>query len=102
MDDDQVKRTIEELERALAQDTILGFEQGLAHDDPAFMRRFRAVHRAEIATVITVFLCLASGTVLLTLGLATTSWPAWIGGLVAFAAAFAVDEHHKHTQRQTP
>ena len=88
MDDDQVKRTIEEL------------EQGLTEDDPAFLKRYRALYRAEIATVISVFLLLASGTVLLTVGLATISWPTWIAAIVAFAASFIIDEHHKRTLRR--
>lgn len=102
MDDDQVERTIEELEQALAQDTIMAFEKGLAEGDPAFMKRFRALQRAEIATVVTVCLLLASGTVLLTIGLATISWPAWIAGVAAFAASFAIDEHHKRALRRSP
>lgn len=101
MDDDQVKRRIEELERALAQDTILGVETGLAQDDPAFMKRFRALHRSEIATVVAVLVLLCSGTVLLTVGLATLSWPIWITGVAAFAASFIIDEHHKRALRRT-
>jgi urea transporter len=89
MDDDQVERTIAE------------FEQGLAQDDPAFMKRFRAQYRAEITTVVAVFLLLACGTVLLAVGLATISWPTWIAGLVAFAASIAIDEHHKRALRRT-
>jgi hypothetical protein len=90
MDDDQVERTIAEVER------------GLAHDDPALLKRFRAVHRAEIATVIAVFSLLATGTVLLTVGLAIISWPAWVTGILAFAASIAIDEHHKRSLRRTP
>lgn len=102
MNDDQVSRRIEELERALVRDTIEEVELGLAHDDSAFVQRFRALRRAEMATVVAVFLLLASGTVLLTVGFATFSWPAWIAGVVAFLGAFAVDEHHKHALRRTP
>lgn len=100
MDDDQVRRTIEELERALAEETISGVEKGLAQDDPALMKRFRAMHRAELATVVSVLLLMCTGTVLLTVGLATVSWPAWITGVAAFVASFIVDEHHKHTLRR--
>lgn len=90
MDDDQVERT------------IMGLEQRLAEGDPAFLKRFRALQRAEIATVISIFVLLACGTVLLTVGLATVSWPAWIAGLAAFAAAFAIDEHHKRALSRSP
>jgi Protein of unknown function (DUF3040) len=102
MNDDQVSRRIEELERALAQDAIEKVEHDLACDDPAFTKRFRALHRAEIATVLTVFVLLAAGAVLLTVGFATRSWPTWIAGVLAFLASFAVDEHHKHALRRTP
>jgi hypothetical protein len=102
VNEDQVSRRIEELERALVQDTLEEVEQRLAQDDSAFVQRFRAVHRAEIATVVTVFVLLATGTVLLTVGFATLSWPTWIGGVLSFLAAFAVDEHHKHILRRTP
>jgi hypothetical protein len=101
VDDDQVKRTIEELEVALGQEALLAAEQSLAEDDPVFLKRFRAQYRAEIATVITVFTLLATGTVLLTVGFATASWAAWTAGVLAFLASFAVDEHHKHTVRRT-
>jgi hypothetical protein len=89
MKDDQVSRAIEEI------------EVGLAHDDPAFVRRVRALRRAEIGTVITVFLLLAAGTVLLTVGVATASSIAWGAGLLSFLASFVIDGHHKHAlQRQ--
>lgn len=101
MNDDQVSRRIEELERALTHGTIEEVEQGVAHDDPAFTKRFRALHRAEIATVVTVFVLLALGTMLLAVGLATFSWPTWIAGVLSFVASFAVDEHHKRTLRRT-
>ncbi|HMG41913.1 MAG TPA: DUF3040 domain-containing protein [Acidimicrobiales bacterium] len=77
-------------------------EQCLDADDPAFLRRFDAVCRADLANVIIVFTLLAVGVVCLTVGLATTSWPAWALGLIAFAACFAVDGHHKQTLRRTP
>lgn len=89
MNHDQVSRTIQEV------------EQRLAHDDPALMKRFQAVQRAEIATALTVFLLLAGGAVLLTVGFATLSWPTWIAGVLALLASFAVDEHHQHTLRRT-
>jgi hypothetical protein len=90
MNDDQVSRALDEIERSLCQ------------DDPAFERRLRAVRRAEIGTVLTVALLLVSGAVLLTVGLATLSWMAWGGGLVALLTSVLVDEHHKHALRRLP
>jgi hypothetical protein len=90
MNDDQVSRALDEIERSLCQ------------DDPAFERRLRAVRRAEIGTVLTVALLLVSGAVLLTVGLATLSWMAWGGGLIALLTSVLVDEHHKHALRRMP
>ena len=90
MNDDQVRRTIDELEGVLA------------YDDPALLKRFRAVRRADIATVLSVFMLIAAGTVLLTAGLATRSWPLWTVGVSAFLTSFFVDEHHKRTLRRNP
>ncbi|MGH9214444.1 MAG: DUF3040 domain-containing protein [Acidimicrobiales bacterium] len=83
MNDDQISHAIQRI------------EQGLADDDPSFVQRFRAVRRAEACTVLAVFLLLATGAVLVTVGLAVPSWIAWGAGLLAFAASVAVDEHHK-------
>jgi hypothetical protein len=88
--DDEVGREIERLER------------GLGADDPAFLRRFDAVRRADMVNVITVFTLLTTGVVFLTVGLATASWPAWALGFGAFAACFVVDGHHKQTLRRPP
>jgi hypothetical protein len=52
--------------------------------------------------VITVALLLVTGAVLLTVGLATLSWLAWGGGLVALLTSVVVDEHHKHVLRRMP
>lgn len=90
MDDDQISSAIEEI------------EQRLIHDDPDFTRRFRTLPRAEIATVVTVIVLLASGVVLLTVGLATPSWLAWCAGLLTLFLSALVDEHHKHALRRNP
>lgn len=90
MNDEQISRAIDQIEQALCD------------DDPAFVRKVRALRRAEIGTVITVALLLVSGAVLLTVGLATLSWMAWGGGLAALLASVVVDEHHKHTLRRMP
>jgi Protein of unknown function (DUF3040) len=97
MNDDQVSRTIEELERALRRgevEAIGEVERGLAREDPAFVRRFRGLCRAEAAMAIAVFGLLAAGAVLLTVGLATVSWPSWVAGVAAFLASFGVNHHH--------
>jgi hypothetical protein len=90
MTDDQVRRAIDEI------------EQALRHDDPAFVRRVRAVRRAEVGSVVAVVLLLIAGAVLLTVGLATLSWVAWAAGLVALLGSVLVDEHHKHALRRMP
>jgi Protein of unknown function (DUF3040) len=89
MNDDQVSRAIERI------------EQELVHDDPAFVHRFSAARRAELCTAIAVFVLLASGAVLLTVGLATPSWIAGGAGLLTLVASVLVDEHHKHACRRT-
>jgi hypothetical protein len=101
MTDDRLSRRIEELERAFVQDAIEGVEQGLAHDDPAFVRSFRHRCRMESAAVLAVLLLLAGGGVLLAVGLTTPSWPAWIAGELAFLAAFAVPALRERTLRQS-
>jgi hypothetical protein len=53
-------------------------------------------------TVLSVLGLLAVGAVLLTVGLATLSWPVWSAGLGALAVSVLVDEHHKHTLRRSP
>jgi hypothetical protein len=97
MDEDQVSRTIDELERSLRDGEIEAIgevERALARDDPAFVRRFHGMCRAETAMVLAVFLLLATGTVLLTVGLATVSWPTWVAGVGAFLASFGVNHRH--------
>jgi hypothetical protein len=90
MNDDQVSRAIEEIER------------GLHDDDGAFVRRWRGVCRADIGSAVAVVVLLAGGAALLTFGLATSSWLAYVTGMLAFLTSFAVDGHHKHVLRRTP
>ena len=97
MDDDRVSHEIEELERALVRDAIGEIADGLGREDPDFVRRVHRLERAEIMSALAVFLLLAVGAVLMTVGLATLSWPAWAAGGLAFVASFAVDHHHRHT-----
>ena len=90
MNDDPVTRAIDEIERALRR------------DDPAFLHRVQQLQRREMANVLTVLTLLASGAVLLTVGLATVSWPIWGAGLIALVASVLVDEHHKHSLDRLP
>lgn len=101
MTDDRLSRRIDDLERAFVQDAIDDVEQGLAHDDPAFVQSFRHRCRMETAAIVMVLLLLAAGGVLLAVGLTTPSWPAWIAGELAFLAAFAVPALRDRTLRQS-
>jgi hypothetical protein len=90
MDDDQVTRTLDEIERALRQ------------DDPALLQRVSHLQRQELATFLAVVSLLAAGAVLLTVGLATLSWPVWGAGLGTLVASVLVDEYHKHSLKRWP
>jgi hypothetical protein len=83
MNDEQIGRAIDELERALVV------------DDPGFVQRIRHVHRRETAHVVAVFVLLGAGMVLLTAGLASTAVVPWALGLASFVLAVVVDEVHK-------
>lgn len=102
MTDDEVRRTIDELERVLTREAIEEVEHGLAHDDPAFVRRIRRQCRVEMATALSVFVLLATGAVLLTVGLATPSWPTWVAGILAFLASFVANALHERTLQRSP
>ena len=99
MTDDEVRRTIDQLERSLVRDALADVERCLTQDDPAFVRSFRHRCRLELATAVGVFLLLALGAVLLTVGFATLWWPAWIAGVLAFLASFAVNAQHERILR---
>ena len=88
MTDDEVHRAIDSL------------EQGLLLDDPAFVRRVKRLYRTELATAIVVFVLLAVGVVLLTVGAATASLPLWLGGVAAFLASFAANALHDHLEQE--
>jgi hypothetical protein len=88
MDDEQVKSAVAEMERALQA------------EDPGFVRRVHAVRRADNANCVAVFLLLAAGAVLLTIGVATVSLVPWTLGLVSLVTAVLVDDHHKKTLRR--
>lgn len=75
-------------------------EQQLESDDPAYVRRFESAQRVETAKAVIVAVLLVSGAVLLTVGLGTLSWAAWISGVIALVAAVVVDEGHKRSLRR--
>jgi|RhiMetdeSRZDD1v2_1073273.scaffolds.fasta_scaffold812010_2 Protein of unknown function (DUF3040) len=97
MDDEQVTRRFEEIERELIQDAIDEVEQGLEHDDPDLVQRMHRLEHADLANALTVTMLVAVGAVLITVGLATLTWPAWLAGGLAFLASWAVDRHYHHT-----
>ncbi|MFP5489037.1 MAG: DUF3040 domain-containing protein [Acidimicrobiia bacterium] len=79
MDDEQVNRQIDEIERHLRI------------EDPALIRRVERRRPREFAQVIAVFALLASSAVFLTAGLATVSPVVYCAGVVSFLAAFVAD-----------
>lgn len=87
MNDEQVRREIDEIERALVT------------EDAAFVHRIRNLRRNEAVHAVAVFGLLAVGAVLLTIGMATYALIPWSLGAVAFALAVLVDELHQRTQR---
>jgi hypothetical protein len=97
MTNDEVGRIIDQLERAFTRQAIDDIEQGLAQEDPAFVRRIRARDRAEVVSAYSVCLLLAAGTVLLTVGLAIGSWSVWLGGILTFVASFGANAVHERT-----
>lgn len=88
MNDEQVKAAVDEMERALRV------------EDPGFVRRVHAVRRADSVNCILVFVLLAVGAVLLTVGFATVSLVPWSIGLAALVIAVAVDDHHRRALRR--
>jgi uncharacterized membrane protein len=88
MDDEQVRAAVAEMEQALAT------------EDPKFVRRVHAVRRADHASCIAVFVLLALGAVLLTVGVATVALVPWALGLAALVTAVIVDDHHKRALRR--
>jgi 1,4-dihydroxy-2-naphthoate octaprenyltransferase len=95
MDDEKISREIEALEREFVQDAIDECERGLDHDDTDFVRRMHRIRRAEMTREIAVFVLLAVGAVLLTVGFATLLWPTWVAATLLFLASFAVDHYHQ-------
>jgi hypothetical protein len=86
--DDQVGEAISELERALAD------------EDPAFVTRVRRLQRGDTINIIVVFVLLAAGAVLLTVGLSLAALIPWLAGGASLVSAVLVDDHHRRTLRQ--
>ena len=83
--DDQIARQIDEL------------EQNLRRDDPTLTAQFSGRQRAHTRNEVAVFLLLVVAVVLLATALATTSAVAFLGGVAAYLASFAV--YHRHLRR---
>jgi hypothetical protein len=83
MNDDQVNEALGEIERALIA------------EDPAFATRVRTTCRREAVHVVVVFVLLAAGAVLLTVGFATAEFLPWSLGVAALLAAVLIDDHHR-------
>jgi hypothetical protein len=88
VDDEQVRVAVDEMERALRV------------EDPGFVRRVQAVRRADNLNCLTVFVLLAVGAVLLTVGFATVALVPWSIGLASLVIAVAVDDHHRRALRR--
>lgn len=81
--------------------SIAAFEQALEVDDPAFVRRVDRLERADAAHAVVVFALLALGAVLVTTGLATTSFVVWALGLGMLALSVVVDVRYQRRLRRT-
>ena len=90
MNEQQVDEMVDELERALMV------------DDPEFVRRIHHVQRDETVNFVAVFVLLAVGAVLLTVGMATAFVIPWLAGIASLLTAVLVDDHHKRTLRDPP
>jgi Protein of unknown function (DUF3040) len=90
MNEQHVDEMVDELERALMI------------DDPEFARRIHRVQRDETVNFVVVFVLLAIGAVLLTVGLATAVVIPWLAGIASLLTAVLVDDHHKRTLRDPP
>jgi Protein of unknown function (DUF3040) len=88
VDDEEVRVAVDEMERALRV------------EDPGFVRRVQAVRRSDNLNCLTVFVLLAVGAVLLTVGFATVALVPWSIGLAALVLAVAVDDHHRRALRR--
>lgn len=84
-----------EMDGVALEQALGDIELGLIRDDPRLVRRLRRRARAERANTIVVVLLVATA-LLLAVGLASSSWIAWVAGGSAFVGAFAVDNRYRH------
>ena len=87
MNDEQVNEVIEGIERALLA------------EDPAYAHRVNSTRRREAVHVVLVFVLLAAGAVLLTVGFATNAFLPWSIGVAALLTAVLIDDHHRRAVR---
>jgi hypothetical protein len=90
VEDDPLHRQVNDLERALWR------------ADPTLMLRVRRLQRLDAAVVVTVFALLAAGSVLLTVGAATSTITAGGAGISAMAGACLINRRHQRTLRRPP
>jgi hypothetical protein len=83
MDNDQLVRKIDELERALRR------------DDPSLSKRLNQLQRRDKWNDVAVFSLLTLSAVLLATAVATRSPAAGGAGVVAYLASFLVDQRHQ-------
>ena len=88
--DDPLRRQIDEIERALWR------------EDPTFLLQVRRLQRVDTAYVLTVFALLAAGSVLVTIGAATSSLAAGCVGVIAMVAACLIDRRRQHALSRSP
>jgi hypothetical protein len=86
--DDLLRRQIDDVELALRR------------EDPAFVRRFRRLQHSETLRVVTIFVFIAVGAVLMTVGLATASVVATSLGVAAMLAGCLVEIRHRRALRR--
>lgn len=66
------------------------------------MLQVRRLQRIDTASVLTVFALLATGSVLVTVGAATSTIAAGAAGVLAMAAACLIDRRHQRALRRPP
>jgi hypothetical protein len=81
---------------------IYDVEQALWREDPAFMSQVRRLQRVDTAYVLTIYALLAAGSVLFTVGVATSTIVAGGVGVLAMAAACLIDRRHQRALRRSP
>jgi hypothetical protein len=79
--------------------SIANLEQALAAQDAAFVRRLHHVERGDAVHVLLVGGLLAMGAVLLTTGLGTLSPVLWAIGVFTLVLAAVVDARYQRHQR---